>query len=85
MRNIRPAFKWGLWGGLAYGAIDTFLFKGKAPWTMRHHDDHSQLGDKNDYPKIDYPKPDGKLTFDRLSSVFLSAPTTRKTSAAICN
>ena len=73
VRNIRPAFKWGLWGGLAYGAIDTFLFGGKAPWTMRHHDDHSQLGDKKSYPKIEYPKPDGKLTFDRLSSVFLSA------------
>jgi len=73
VRNIRPAFKWGLWGGLAYGAIDTFLFKGKAPWTLRHHDDHSQLGNKNDYPKIDYPKPDGKLSFDRLSSVFLSS------------
>ena len=73
VRNIRPAFKWGLWGGLAYGAIDTFLFKGKAPWTLRHHDDHIQLGNKNDYPKIDYPKPDGKLSFDRLSSVFLSS------------
>jgi electron-transferring-flavoprotein dehydrogenase len=72
VRNIRPAFKWGLWGGLAYGAIDTFVFKGKAPWTLHHHDDHSQLGNKNDYPKIDYPKPDGKLSFDRLSSVFLS-------------
>ena len=73
VRNIRPAFKWGLWGGLAYGAVDTFLFGGKAPWTLRHHDDHSQLGDKKAYPKIEYPKPDGKLTFDRLSSVFLSA------------
>jgi electron-transferring-flavoprotein dehydrogenase len=73
VRNIRPAFKWGLLGGLAYGAIDTFLFRGKAPWTMAHHDDHSQLGEKTAYPKIDYPKPDGVLTFDRLSSVFLSA------------
>jgi electron-transferring-flavoprotein dehydrogenase len=73
VRNIRPAFKWGLWGGIAYGAIDTFLFRGKAPWTLGHHDDHSQLGDKTAYAKIDYPKPDGKLTFDRLSSVFLSA------------
>ena len=73
VRNIRPAFKWGLWGGLAYGAVDTFLFGGKAPWTMRHHDDHTQLGDKNNYPKINYPKPDGKISFDRLSSVFLSA------------
>ena len=31
VRNIRPAFKWGLWGGIAYGALDTFLFRGKAP------------------------------------------------------
>ncbi|MBS1143199.1 MAG: electron transfer flavoprotein-ubiquinone oxidoreductase [Proteobacteria bacterium] len=73
VRNIRPSFRWGLWGALAYGAVDTFLFGGKAPWTLRHHDDHSQLGDKNAYPKIAYPKPDGALTFDRLSSVFLSA------------
>jgi electron-transferring-flavoprotein dehydrogenase len=73
VRNIRPAFKWGLFGALAYGAIDTYVFKGKAPWTMHHHDDHSQLGDKNDHAKIAYPKPDGQLTFDRLSSVFLSA------------
>ena len=73
VRNIRPAFKWGLWGALAYGAIDTYVFKGKAPWTLHHHEDHTQLADKNTYPKIVYPKPDGKLTFDRLSSVFLSA------------
>ena len=73
VRNIRPAFKWGLLGGLAYGAIDTFLFGGKAPWTMAQHDDHTQIGDKAAYPKIAYPKPDGVLTFDRLSSVFLSA------------
>ena len=73
VRNIRPAFKWGLWGGMAYGALDTFIFKGRAPWTMRHHDDHTQLGNKADYPKIDYPKPDGQITFDRLSSVFLSS------------
>lgn len=73
VRNIRPAFKWGLLGGLAYGAIDTFLFRGKAPWTMAQHDDHTQIGDKAAYPKIAYPKPDGVLTFDRLSSVFLSA------------
>jgi electron-transferring-flavoprotein dehydrogenase len=68
-----PGVQVGLWGGLAYGAIDTFIFRGKAPWTLAHHDDHTQLGDKLAYPKIAYPKPDGKLTFDRLSSVFLSA------------
>ncbi len=73
VRNIRPAFRWGLFGGLAYGALDTFVFRGKAPWTLGHHDDHRQLGDKSAYPRIAYPKPDGVLTFDRLSSVFLSA------------
>ena len=72
VRNIRPAFKWGLWGGLAYGAIDTYLFRGKAPWTMRHHNDHAQLQTKSQAKQIHYPKPDGVLTFDRLSSVFLS-------------
>ncbi len=72
-RNIRPAFKWGLWGGLAYGAIDTYLFRGKAPWTMRHHNDHDQLQSKTQAKQINYPKPDGVLSFDRLSSVFLSS------------
>ena len=72
VRNIRPAFRWGLWGGLAYSAIDTYVFRGKAPWTMHHHADHNQLRKASASPRIDYPKPDGKLTFDRLSSVFIS-------------
>ncbi len=72
VRNIRPSFRWGLWGGLAYSAIDTFVFQGKAPWTLHNHDDHSQLRKAADCPKIDYPKPDGKLTFDKLGSLFIS-------------
>lgn len=72
VRNIRPGFRWGLVGGLVYGAIDTYLFGGHAPWTLRHHADHSQLKPARDCYPIDYPKPDGKVTFDRLSSVFLS-------------
>ena len=72
VRNIRPAFKWGMWGGLAYGALDTLVLRGKAPWTMHHHADHDQLVPKDQAPRISYPKPDGVLTFDRLSSVFLS-------------
>ena len=72
VRNVRPAFRWGLWGGLAYAAMDTFVFQGKAPWTMHNHDDHSQLKKAADCPQIDYPKPDGKLTFDKLSSLYLS-------------
>ena len=72
VRNIRPSFRWGLWGGLAYSAIDTFVFQGKAPWTLHNHDDHSQLKKSADCQPIDYPKPDGKLTFDKLGSLFIS-------------
>lgn len=73
VRNIRPSFNWGLWGGLLYSALDTYVFGGKAPWTLRHHDDHSQLKPAAQCAKINYPKPDGKISFDRLSSVFLSS------------
>lgn len=72
VRNIRPSFHWGLLPALAYSALDTYVFFGKAPWTLHHHEDHTQLGDKRDYPKINYPKPDGKISFDRLSSVFIA-------------
>jgi electron-transferring-flavoprotein dehydrogenase len=73
VRNIRPAFKWGLWPAMAYGGLDTYLLRGKAPWTLRHHGpDHEALVKAAQATRIDYPKPDGVLTFDRLSSVFLS-------------
>ena len=72
VRNIRPGFAKGLWLGLAYAAIDTYLFFGKAPWTLRHHADHEGLKLASEMPKIDYPKPDGIVSFDRNSSVFLS-------------
>jgi electron-transferring-flavoprotein dehydrogenase len=72
VRNIRPSFRWGFWGGLVYSAIDTFVFLGKAPWTLHNHDDHSALKKAADCPRIDYPKPDGKLTFDKLGSLFIS-------------
>lgn len=73
-RNFRPAFaKWGLFGGTLYGGLDLKLFGGKAPWTFHHRDeDHSSLKPADRMPKISYPKPDGKITFDRLSSVFIS-------------
>jgi electron-transferring-flavoprotein dehydrogenase len=71
-RNIRPSFRWGLWGGIAYSAVDTYLFRGKAPWTFKHHADHTQLKKASESTPIFYPKPDGKISFDRLSSVFLS-------------
>ena len=72
VRNIRPSFRWGLWGGIAYSAIDTYLLRGKAPWTLRNHADHTRLHKVTQSKKINYPKPDGKITFDKLSSVFLS-------------
>jgi len=72
VRNIRPGFSKGLWLGLAHAAIDTYLFFGKAPWTLRHHADHDNLKLASKAPKINYPKPDGIVSFDRNSSVFLS-------------
>jgi electron-transferring-flavoprotein dehydrogenase len=74
VRNIRPSFaKFGMWGGLAYSALDTYLFRGKAPWTFHHpHKDNETLVEADKAPKIAYPRPDGVLTFDRLSSVFIS-------------
>ena len=71
-RNIRPSFRFGLFGGLAYSALDAYVLRGRAPWTMHHHPDHAQLKPAREFRPIDYPKPDGKLTFDRLSSVYIS-------------
>ena len=74
VRNIRPAFaKWGLLGGLVNAALDTYIFRGHAPWTMHNkHPDHSTLMEADAVPRIDYPKPDNIVSFDRLSSVFIS-------------
>lgn len=74
VRNVRPAFeKWGVIGGTLYTGLDQWIFRGKAPWTFKHHEpDHLATKPKNDFKPIQYPKPDGKLSFDRLSSVFLS-------------
>ncbi len=71
-RNVRPGFRLGLFGGLVHAALDAYLLRGKAPWTLHHHPDHSQLKPARSFAPIDYPKPDGKLTFDRLSSVYIS-------------
>ena len=72
VRNIRPGFQKGLWLGLTNAALESYVLRGKSPWTMGHHKDHEQIGNKNDYSKIAYPKPDNEVTFDRLSSVYLS-------------
>jgi electron-transferring-flavoprotein dehydrogenase len=72
VRNIRPSFHRGLLGGLLYSGIDTYLFRGRTPWTLHHHEDHKSLEPARACAPIAYPKPDGKVTFDKLSSVFLS-------------
>lgn len=70
-RNIRPGFNRGLWLGLLNAAWETITF-GKSPWTLKNHADHTQLKKLKEVTPIVYPKPDGVLTFDRLSSVYLS-------------
>ena len=72
-RNIRPGFHKGLWPGMLYAGLDTYLLRGRAPWTLHHKPDHIQLKKASECAPIDYPKPDGKVSFDRNSSVFLSA------------
>jgi len=72
-RNVKPWLKKGLYLGSLMTGIDQIVFRGKAPWTLRHSTpDHACLRPASDFTPITYPKPDGKLTFDRLSSVFIS-------------
>lgn len=76
VRNIRPAFRWGLLPALAYSAIDTYIFRGRAPWTLHHHQpDHDSLKKADQCKKIEYPKHDNKITFDLMTSVFLTHST----------
>ena len=72
VRNIRPGFQKGLWRGLYNAAIETYITRGKGSKTLKHHEDHSQLNKVTEHTKINYPKPDGIVSFDRLSSVYLS-------------
>ena len=72
-RNFKPWMSKGLISGTLMVGIDQIVLGGKAPWTLHHHhSDHETLMEKRDCTPIDYPKPDGVLTFDRLSSVFIS-------------
>ncbi len=74
-RNFGPGLhKLGTFWGSAFAFIDQNIFFGKLPFTWRNTDsDHESLAKASDAKVIDYPKPDGKLSFDRLSSVFLSS------------
>ena len=72
VRNIRPSFRLGTMAGMAYSAIDTYLLRGRAPWTLHNHADYAQLARADSVPPIAYPRPDGKISFDRLTSVSFS-------------
>ncbi|HVH38304.1 MAG TPA: electron transfer flavoprotein-ubiquinone oxidoreductase [Sphingomicrobium sp.] len=75
VRNAQPAVaKWGGTLGTLYAGLDMWLGQlgVKLPWTLKHHADNTTLQRKANVKPIAYPKPDGVLTFDRLSSVFIS-------------
>jgi len=72
-RNFKPWMAKGLKTGALMFGIDQVLLRGRAPWTLQHgHADHETLEPGASHRPIEYPKPDGVLTFDRLSSVFVS-------------
>lgn len=73
VRNVRPSFKWGNLVAYAYTGFEQMVLRNKSPWTISHvRPDNETLKKASECEKIEYPKPDGVLTFDRLSSVFLA-------------
>ena len=72
-RNFKAWMDKGLWVGTVMFGFDQIALRGRAPWTLhRHTPDHAKLRPAAECTPIDYPKPDGKITFDRLSSVYVS-------------
>ncbi|WP_416400242.1 4Fe-4S dicluster domain-containing protein [Alicycliphilus denitrificans] len=72
-RNFKNWFKYGLATATLMNGFEQFVLRGHIPWTLhREKPDHAYLKPAAECKPIDYPKPDGKLTFDRLSSVFIS-------------
>ena len=72
-RNVKPSFGWGLFLAILFTGLDQILFRGKLPFTLKHkHADHETLKPASQMPKINYPNPDGKITFDKTSSVYLT-------------
>ena len=72
VRNMRPSFHGplGLYGGIAYSGLEAFVFRGKTPWTLKHKGpDHAATKPADQCTKIEYPKPDGEISFDILTSV----------------
>jgi len=72
-RNVKPSFQWGLIPAIIFTGIDQIFFRGLLPFTLKHsHADHESLIPASKAKKIDYPKYDGKITFDKTSSVYLT-------------
>jgi len=72
-RNVKPSFRWSLILGILFTGLDQILFRGRLPFTLKHkHADHETLKPARQMPKIEYPKPDGKISFDKTSSVYLT-------------
>jgi len=77
VRNVKPGLGWGMWAGMVHGGIHMWLndlgLGALVPWTLRHDKpDHEALKPAAEMPRIDYPKYDGVITFDKPSSVFMS-------------
>ena len=77
VRNVKPGLKWGMWAGTLHGGFHMWMndlgLGALVPWTLRHgKPDNETLKPAAAMPRIEYPKYDGTLTFDKLSSVFLS-------------
>lgn len=72
VRNVRPAFRWGLSAGLLNAALESSLVRGRFPWTYANHADYASLQPAHLRAPRLYPAADGKTTFERLASVYLS-------------
>ncbi|KAJ3023924.1 hypothetical protein HKX48_009132 [Thoreauomyces humboldtii] len=72
VRNVRPSFHnpLGMWGGIAWSGLDTLILKGRVPWTFKHpKPDYATLKPLKDVTPIEYPRPDGEISFELLENV----------------
>ncbi|CAH0052857.1 unnamed protein product [Clonostachys solani] len=72
VRNMRPSFHspLGMYGGIVYSGLEAYVLKGRTPWTLKHKTpDYASTKPADKFPKIEYEKPDGKISFDILTSV----------------
>uniref|UniRef100_A0A8H7TS22 Electron transfer flavoprotein-ubiquinone oxidoreductase n=1 Tax=Bionectria ochroleuca TaxID=29856 RepID=A0A8H7TS22_BIOOC len=72
VRNMRPSFHspLGMYGGIVYSGLEAYILKGRTPWTLKHKTpDYASTKPADKFPKIEYEKPDGKISFDILTSV----------------